>query len=234
MEQIFTPSLIFDLLCVALVLIVARGYARKGLASTLVELVGTLASVLGANWFANWAAPQIFDGLLAERFRARIAQIVVDTGSVNLTDIAEQVVGFLPDSFIQKVVTSVESSLDSALAGNAQQIADQLLTQVIQPLFVPVIIMVLFFVAFVLLRMVVSLLANLLTIVNKIPLLGAANQGLGFVGGMLVGLLYLFIGLCAVWALIAVTGGGLPYLNDVALADSLCYKIFGTINPFTA
>ena len=38
--------------------------------------------------------------------------------------------------------------------------------------------------------------------------------------------------LCAVWAVIVITGGSIGFLNDQALAGSITYSLFGRFNPF--
>ncbi len=238
MEEItsmFTkPSFVFDMICVVLVLVLALRYARKGLLATLVGLVGNLASMIGANLFANWAAPWLFTNLMAAGFREKIAATLAESGSVDLAALAQQYAGFLPDSFRQSVVESVSGALAGSLQSNAAQMAGALVTEVIQPLITPVLSIVLFFVAFALCRMVVSLLGTVMGLVNRIPVLGTVNRGLGFVGGFMAGAVDLFLVLCVVWALIVVTGGSLPLLNDQVLASSWFYQLFSRLNPFAA
>ena len=48
----------------------------------------------------------------------------------------------------------------------------------------------------------------------------------------LAGLADVFLLLCVVWALMVITGGNLPYLNEAALGGSVYYKIFSQLNPF--
>ena len=119
-----------------------------------------------------------------------------------------------------------------ALCSTAESLAQVIVSDLIAPLFTPVIAIVLFFVAFTLLRMAASFLVTLLSNLNKLPVLGGVNYWLGFAAGLLAGLLDVFLVLCVVWALIVITGGGLPFLNDAALADSIVYRLFGRINPF--
>ena len=234
MEGIVASSLIFDLICLVLVLVIARRYARKGLLASLVEGVGTLASLIGAKLASAWAAPQIFNQWFAPGLRTRVLEKLASGGNVDLNALVAELEGFLPQSVIQSVVEPVKEQLETAFSSNLGTLADTLMDQLITPLMMPIVAIVIFFLVFVLLRMVVSVVAHTLTHVNGIPLLGAANKSLGFVAGGAVGLLYLFVMLCAVWALITITGGRLPYLDDTLLTGSIFYRIFGAINPFTA
>ncbi len=232
-SALFTkPSFLFDILCAAALFVLALYYAHKGLLATLVQGIGTLASLIGARLFADWASPQIFQNFLAKGFTDRISATITENGSVDLTALAEKYAGFLPQSLIESVVSSVQQSLDGALASNAAAVSQAVVQQVVEPLFTPIISIILFFVMFAVLRMLVSLLVTLLKSVNKIPGVGEVNRLLGFVVGLGAGAVDVFIGLCIVWALIVITGGGLPFLNETALADSFVYQLFGRINPF--
>lgn len=226
------PSFVFDIICVVALLVLAAHYARKGLLATLVQLVGNVFSMAGARSFAVWASPILFNDFLAVGFRERIAASLAADGVVDLSGIAEKYAGFLPESFRAPIVEAFERSISAALSNNAVLLADSIVQNIIEPLLTPVISIVLFFLAFALCRMVVSLLITVLGLVNKLPVLGAVNRGLGWAAGFLAGLVDLFLGMCVVWAVIVITGGGLSWLNEEALASSVFYQIFNTINPF--
>ena len=66
----------------------------------------------------------------------------------------------------------------------------------------------------------------------RLPVLGAVNRGLGLAAGVAAGLADVFLLLCVVWALIVITGGNLPALNEQLLGGSIYYQTFSRINPF--
>ena len=86
--------------------------------------------------------------------------------------------------------------------------------------------------AFALCRLLVGLLVAVLTNVNRIPVMGSVNRFFGFLMGLLAGVVDLYLVLCAVWAVIVITGGSIGFLNDQALAGSITYSLFGRFNPF--
>lgn len=234
LNRLFTqPSFLFDMICAALLFLFALRYARKGLLGTVVELVGNLASVVGAYLFARRAAPWLFENLMAAGLKKSVQNTLTETGRVDLTGLVDTFGSFLPESFRQSVLDGVSGTVNDAVAQNAAQAAQTLVDTVIQPLLVPVLSIVLFFVAFALCRMLVSFLVSVLGLVNKIPLLGGVNRTLGFVAGLFAGALDLFLLLCVVWAVIVITGGNLPWLNDAELAASWSYRLFLHWNPFT-
>ena len=68
---------------------------------------------------------------------------------------------------------------------------------------------------------------------NRVPLVGSGNRGLGAVIGLVAGLINALMVLCIIWAVVVITGGSLPGLNDQALAGSRLYTFFSAYNPFS-
>lgn len=226
------PSFLFDIICTAVWLGLAIHYARKGMLSALVQIGGNLLSLVGAQRLAAWGSGAVFDRFFAGSFREKILVSLSAGGVVDLNMIAQRYAGFLPESFRRQVVDACQRALDGLLTDNAVVIADTIVQDVIRPLLTPVFSLVLFFLCFAALRMLISLLVTVLGLVNRLPVLGTVNRTLGVVMGAMAGLADVFLLLCVVWALIIITGGNLPLLNDAALATSVWYKIFNLINPF--
>ena len=82
------------------------------------------------------------------------------------------------------------------------------------------------------LRLLVSMLVTVLGLVNKLPVIGTVNRGLGWLTGGMTALLDLYLVLCVVWGLVVITGGNLNVLNDTVMHSSLYYKAFNMFNPF--
>ena len=53
-------AIVFDLVMLALLLVVAFAYARRGFAAGLVQFVGNLASLIGALVLSHQASPLLF------------------------------------------------------------------------------------------------------------------------------------------------------------------------------
>ena len=227
-----TPSFVFDSICAVALVAVALYQGRRGFVATVVGLVGNLAAILGAKFASDWAAPQIFDRLMAQRFQRSIAETLAETGSMDLSALTGQLGGFLPESLRQSILDQFGQTITQAVGAEAETLAATIVTDVVQPLMTPVLAIVVFFVVFALCRMVVSILVNLLVGVNNLPLLGVVNRTLGIVVGFVYAAILLFLGLCIVWTVMVVTGGSLPWLNDAVLANSVFYRLFNQLNPF--
>ena len=226
------PSFLFDILCTVVWVILVVRYAHKGFLASIVQLLGNGLSLLGAHQLSAAFAGWVFEHLLAGGFRSQIAAGLSAGGVVDLTAIAEKYAGFLPESFRTSIVAACERSIDAVLADNAVVLADSIVENVLQPLLTPVITLVLFFVFYALLRLLVSMLVTVMGLVNKLPVVGAVNRGLGWVVGAGTALLDIYLVLCVVWGIIVITGGSLSMLNDTVMSSSLYYKLFNRFNPF--
>ena len=218
------PSFLFDIICTVVWVILMVRYARKGFLASMVGLVGNLFSLLGAHQLSAACAGWVFEHMLAGGFRTQIAASIAAGGVVDLSGIAEKYAGFLPASF--------RASIVAVLADNAVVLADSIVENVLQPLLTPVITLVLFFLFYALLRLLVSMLVTVLGLVNKLPVIGTVNRGLGWLVGAGTALLDVYLVLCILWGLIVITGGSLNVLNDTVMSTSLYYKIFNLFNPF--
>ena len=218
----------FDLILLAILLLVAMRYAGKGFAAALVQFAGNLASLLGASIFSQNIAPVLFTNFFENNFTTSIEKTLADGGQLQLDQLVEKYAGFLPDEIQQ----SITQSAGGVLTGSAPELAEQVVNQVIAPLLTPIIAIVVFFVAFALCKVIVGFVVAVLTNFNRIPILGSVNKLLGFAMGLLAGVVDLYLILCAVWAIIVVTGGSIPWLNQQVLGDSIGFSLFGQFNPF--
>ena len=221
-------AIVFDLVMLALLLVVAFAYARRGFAAGLVQFVGNLASLIGALVLSHQASPLLFERFFQNGFVTSIQNTLTAEGTVNIQSTIEKYAGFLPESIKESLTASAAGLLDSG----APDLAVKLVDEVIAPLLTPIIAIVLFFVAFALCRLLVGLLVAVLTNVNRIPVMGSVNRMFGFLMGLAAGVVDLYLVLCAVWAVIVITGGSIEFLNDQALAGSIAYSLFGRFNPF--
>lgn len=223
-----TTANIFDLVLLAVLVVVALLYARRGFVAGLVQFLGNLASLVGAVVLSQKVAPLLFARFFESGFVNSIESTLTAEGTVNLEQTIEKYAGFLPASLKESLLGSAENMLGST----APDLAVKLVDEIIAPLLTPIIAIVVFFVAFALCKLVVSFVVAVLTNLNRIPLVGGVNRAMGLVMGLLAGTVDLYLVLCAVWAVIVITGGSISFLNESALSGSIAYGAFGRLNPF--
>lgn len=221
-------ALILDIILLVVLALVVCLYAKKGFVAGLLQFIGNILSLVGALVLSRRVAPMLFDRFLRSSFVERLEETIAQEGTVELAGLLERFAGFLPESLQQKILQSADNLIGAARPDLAQAIV----TEVVEPLLTPIITVVLFFVAFGLCRFIVGFLVAVLTNLNKIPLVGGVNRLLGVGMGLLAGLVDLYILLCALWAVMVITGGNLPFLNEQVLAGSRLYAVFRPLNPF--
>lgn len=219
---------IYDIIFLVMLLVVAFAYSRKGLLAGIIQFLGNLISLLGAMAISDWIAPRIFAQFFQTGFVDKVESTISVEGSVNIQSLIEKYAGFLPDT----LKSNLMNSATDMVTGTAPDLASRLVDEIIAPLFTPIIAVVVFFVAFAVCKVVVSFLVTVLTNLNKVPLLGSLNKGLGFVLGLGAGVVDLYLLQCVVWAIIVITGGTIAVLNAEVLSGSIVYGIFNHWNLF--
>ena len=224
----FTPALILDIVLLFVVLLTVIHYTKQGFVAGLLELIGNLASLVLAWFVSNRISPTVFENFFKSGLITKTAETIQVQGGVNLASILDGLSGLLPQKFIDSIVNSTSGLLDTS----APDIAQQIVENIIAPLVVPLITVVLFFATFIICRLLVAFLVATLSNINKIPLVGTANKGLGILLGVISGGINVLLVLCLIWGIVVITSGKLPVLNDTALSGSYLYAAFSKYNPF--
>ena len=144
MEAMLKPSLIFDLILLAVLLVSAMASYRKGLLTAIVQFAGRLFSLAGAWFVSRKGSPYLFENFLERSFVTRVQSTISQQGAVDLTALVDKYAGFLPKSIQNSIIQSVSQTLDTG----APDVAQTIVTQVVEPLFTPIIAVVVFFIAF--------------------------------------------------------------------------------------
>lgn len=222
------PALILDVILIAVIVLTAFHYKKKGFVAGLLDLVGNLLALLVAWIASDRISPTVFENFFKQGLIEKITQTVQEQGTSGLTMLVENFSSILPGGMADEVTRSLQEILGSGAPDLAVRIVDTILT----PLIVPMITVVLFFIAFAVCKLVISMLVAVLTNINKIPVIGSVNELLGILVGVAGGLLNVVLLLCLIWAVVAITNNNLPVLNNDMLSGSMMYSLFSKYNPF--
>lgn len=222
------PALILDVILIAVIVLTAFHYKKKGFVAGLLDLVGNLLALLVAWIASDRISPTVFENFFKQGLIEKITQTVQERGTSGLTMLVESFSSILPGGMANEVTRSLQDILGSGAPDLAVRIVDTILT----PLIVPMITVVLFFIAFAVCKLVISMLVAVLTNINKIPVIGSVNELLGILVGVAGGLLNVVLLLCLIWAVVAITNNNLPVLNNDMLSGSMMYSLFSKYNPF--
>ena len=217
----FSPSLIYDLLFLAVFSFAAVKSWQKGFLAGLAELIGAVLGVGVAVWGSRSLAPGIYEKFLSDTVTEKVEAAVAQSGG----DIAAAVQGldFLPDSLRTTLVEAIQT------AGG--QLPEKV-TSLLEPVILPLVQVVLFVLLCVVVRWAFSLLIAVLRGINGVPLVGGVNQVLGLVLGLCTGALDCWLLALVLWFAASVTAGSLTWLNTAVLQRSIGYSFFGAFNPF--
>lgn len=199
MKDIFTPSLIWDLALIALILFVVIRSVGRGFVSSFIHLLGLAASCIVAALLSGRAAAWVYDGFLAEKLQTAVS-----------------------DALQQKLQTFVEL-LDRIDPTNTiiTSAGDTLRT-----VMVALLTMVAFLIIFLLAMVIVKALARLTRNVNRVPVVGGVNRLLGGVLGAAEAFLLCYLIGMAVTVLITFSENGWSWLNTAVVQKSTLLNWF--------
>ena len=152
MRDIFTPSLIWDLALIAVILFVMIRSVGRGFVSSFIHLLGLAAACIVAALLSGKAAAWLYDGYLAERLQTAVS----DTLRQKLQTFAELLDRIDPTDTI------------TGAAGDA-----------LRTVMVALLTMVAFLVIFLVAMVIVRALAKLTRNVNRVPVVGGVGGVLG-------------------------------------------------------
>lgn len=219
-----TVSIVFDIVCVAIIVICALYFASKGLLAGLLSLASTLISLAVAFFGGRALSPKVFEWLFRDRLIENTYSAIEEHAVSNIRDLLGEVVGFLPDFVKEPIIDQFGDFTIFDSYGFAARVVDE----VIAPIVIPIITVILIILIFVLLRLLFNILIKLLRGVNRVPVLGAANRIMGGVAGLLVGLLYVFL------LVVVLSAMGFLYDADTGgfFGRSIFYRLFSNIRFF--
>lgn len=219
-------SIGLDVVALVLLLACAFYYAKRGFFASVVGFLGTLLSLVGSFFAAQWISPILFNSLFRSGMEQKVEELLNQTGVQTVGDVLKNMFGFLP----QSITDSIGASFGDSIAANTPGAAALVVEKAIMPLVVPLITVIVFLVLFLILRVLIGFLSKLLTGVNKIPLLGTGNRILGFAAGICIGALYILLILCVLWGVDAVYGG--QALAPEYFGRSIVYRLTAPWNIF--
>lgn len=227
------PSFWFDVICGIMLIVFCSRYVKIGLLSAIIQIFGTLISLVGAHAFATFADTPVYEFLFEKTVANQVENLVNDSEANGIEALSETVLSVLPDSMQSLFEDVYGSSTLLETAGSTDQIVQVIMESTVSLIITQIIFMVLFFIGFVVCRMVVCLLVNLLRAANYIPVLGSVNRVLGWMLGAVGGVLDFYLAFCVLWVVILLTGDMVPVINTTDLAGSWFFELFQKYNPFS-
>ena len=196
-----TSSIILDLALLAVLAYTVFVSIHRGFLGTVFRLASTGIALVIDYMIASALTPQIFEKFLKEGLVEKVAGTIVTEGQLTLDGIIGKLSGFLPENVVAGLTQNL-NAFQSVGGQEATKTASMIVDNIIAPLLMPVISIIIFFLVYAVISVVLRFVTAALMNMNKIPLFGKFNRGLGGVAGFVLGILYIILILCGVWAVV--------------------------------
>ena len=227
------PSMIIDILLVAVVVLAAIKAYRDGFVTAIINLLGNIVALVGGWIVAKQYSPVVFDSFFrASAVEKTYTYLQDSANAVDVQQIVDTVAAQLPGMpFVEELKQSAQEIL-AGFTTPTMEMAQSVVDTIVAPVVTVVINIVMFLVIFAVCCFVFSLLAKLFKALNKVPVLGFANRLAGFAVGIATGAIYVILISCLLSIIAVVTKNTLPFLNMDILAQSKVLEFTQGINPF--
>lgn len=230
-------NLIYDLVLGLLLLSILYRSWRQGFIASFIRLAGTAAGFLVASFLSRPMAEKLYDGLLAKKVEAYVADTLLAPDS----PLSSALAGLdQAGSAALRLVTQFlsERGLDFYTAGDAGEMGEKILSGilngtdpaatvaqvVIKPMALTILQTVIFFVILTLAGMVVRAITRVGLGVNHIPLVGGLNRLAGLACGAVYALLLGYVIASALLLLAGLGQNQWDWLNSGILRDTVLIR----------
>ena len=206
---------------------VFRGFIRSAIHFLGSIIAACLSAVLG-GMAAQWLFDSMFRGALVERVQESLNML----GTSDALSSVDNLLASLPDFIVRALqdagvtASSISGSIVSGSSAAAERIADLL-----APTFVGFLKVLAVIVIFALLMVVVRILAEVLSHVLRLPVLGQLDSILGGVCGFLLALVLVWVMLAAAQVFVPMLDASTQSQIHQALEDSIVAGIFLNKKP---
>ncbi len=206
---------------------VFRGFLRSAIHFLGSIIAACLSAVLG-GMAAQWLFDSLFRSALVERVQASLNSL----GTSDALSSIDNLLASLPDFIVRALEEAGVSSatISRGITGSSPMAAESIVS-LLAPTFISFLKVLAVIVIFALLMVVVRILAEVLSSVLRLPVLGVLDNILGGVCGFLMALVLVWIVLAAVQIFIPMLDMETQSQIYQALDDSIVAGIFVNMNP---
>ncbi len=224
-------SVILDVIIVAVFVIALVWSVKRGFIKAMTGLISFVAALAVALWLSAPVAGWAYSTLVAPPVSAALEQVQTDVGQSAATS-ADAVLEGLPDG-VRNLLTSVGISsgddLTAKLSPNGSgTLIERVITDVIEPTATALLRMIAMLLLFLLTSFLVSLLLKVVDKVFKLPLLKGVNQTLGFIPGVLNGVVSVLLAVAIIQILCSLG----VLITPEQIAGTAILSRLTAINPF--
>ena len=219
---------------VILVIAMITGW-RRGVARSIVRLVGGVVSLILPSLLASSLAPYVFDVLVRPSLTGKVEQALAASPTQDIAQRLQELFDALPQfvssSLGQYGITN--EHMEQILANGTQDTA-KTLVDTVAPVIIEPIRVVLMILLFLILMVAVGLLARAVGRIFRLPVLRQADSLLGLVIGLFSGVVVLLVACLVVRAVVPMVPAGSWFHNvfsQESIQSSSLFRVVYDWNP---
>lgn len=232
-------SVLLDIgVAISFFLIILNCY-RKGLVRTVIGLLSSVVSLVGAYLLGNGLSEVIYDNAIKDKIINSISTSVesnvssttsgVQSTTSNLPDFVNRILGYLGYS-----TDSINQSMNSTIHQQSTNVANGI-ESVLEPIITSLLAFVLIFVIFIILRFITGMLSKFICRAFDMPIISTINRIFGGVVGIVYALvlIYFLSGIIA-YAIPIFSAGSISFSEfDQIANNSVLFSVFYNGNILT-
>lgn len=248
-RMVITMSAILDIAVIAILLLTIYNSWRKGLARSVIELAGYIATLFAAYAFSNPLGSWIYDTFMRPAVDGAVTDYIANSisssssqavsSSVSQANI-NSFVSAIPDSLRGLLsqyhigIDSVTTAASGALTQSSHAVAQQVVAKIIEPIAFQLAHSIAFALIFFVGLVVVRFIARAVGGVFRLPVLRTVDRVGGGVIGIAKGVLLVFIFATVVAVIIPLTSlQKKPPVTQANVDNTIVFKQFYNNNPVT-
>ena len=229
-------NVVFDIICLAILVLVILSGARKGLASMAVSCIGTVLAVILALSLSAPAAELAYNAVFEKKIQVEVDKAVAE-GSQSPIDSADQTAEFLIDengsvARLFKTFGISDDDVKKAISGETtEKIRQNIIVNVIKPPLLSLLKTVMTVLLATVFLIAVAIVSRLTRKVFKLTPFKGVDRGLGGILGLIEGLVIVYLFVMLIKSLTVALPNGFCGLTAENLNLSTAYKLMTSSVP---
>lgn len=185
-------SILIDAVIVLIAYLFIRHSIKVGAAKTIVQLAGFIIVVVLIFTVGNVLTDYVYDSFVKEKIVVSVDKNITE----NVAEYKEGVKDALPEYAVnvgEFIGIDVEKQLTESQDRDTRQMAENLEKNILMPVIKSILKLVLTVIFLIVSVILIRALSKLTLVINKIPLIGTANKGLGLVFGLIEAVFVLMV-----------------------------------------
>lgn len=229
-------NFIVDVIIIALAVLVIVRSSKKGFVSSLIDTFSMVLASIASYMVTPKVAQFVYDSFIKDSISKGFEK-VLDEINVNaaINEKIDAMVASLPTSAVNLAeslgiinLNAISSGIHMSGAIDNTQLISQVLNDLAYNVMITITKVVVFFLLFIVITLLLRVISKFLENVNKIPLIGKLNSGLGGVLGIVKAAIIVLV-VCTVMYFIASSSDNAQLVS--AIASSKLYNYITEINP---